>query len=535
MRYYDCIKKHITSQRILFFSILLFAFFIRLYKLDSLPPGINQDEAMGAVDAWALSEYGTDRYGMRWPVHFTAWKYGQMSVLMSYCMIPFIKILGFTTLAVRLPIALISSLCVAVMYGISRKLFSEKLSLAVMAFAAINPWQFMQSRWALDCNLFPHMFLIGFYLLLCGLEKRRCLYLSMVFFGLTFYCYGVAVYTVPVFLVLFAAWCLWQKEFAWKEILLSALVFFMVALPEILTMFINMFKLPSIETPLFTIPYFPESMRSNDILFLNFSWHQLGRNALSMWKQAFLQKQDYIYNALPQFGPLYRFSTPFLLLGIISFFIHTFAEKDSRKKTLRMSLCSFFVMGIWTGLMTFEVNINRINIIFYSLIFLTVYGFYCLGRTLTRCAAGVYGVVVMIYMILAAAFLNHYFTTIGSSLHTMFNVDFLCIMKDADQMEEYDTLYVTSHMGWQMNYRMSEILAHYACRIDSRYYQGLTNETGDRELLSYNERYHFTDIAWLQSFDTEALYVLHKSDLQYIKSEYDIVTEEGEFLAIDLR
>ena len=102
-------------------------------------------------------------------------------------------------------------------------------------------------------------------------------------------------------------------------------------------------------------------------------------------------------------------------------------------------------------------------------------------------------------------------------------------------MAEYDTLYVTSHMGWQMNYRMSEILTQYACQIDSRYYQGLTNETGGRELLPYSERYHFTDIAWLTSFDSEALYVLHRSDLQYIKSEYDIVTEQGDFLAIDLR
>ena len=535
MRFCQYLKKHITIYRILFWSILLFALFIRLYKLGSLPPGINQDEAMGAVDAWALTNYGTDRYGMLWPVHFTAWKYGQMSVLMSYCMIPFLKVLGFTTLAVRLPIALISSLCVAVTYGISRKLFSENLSLAVMAFAAINPWQFMQSRWALDCNLFPHIFLLGFYLLLCGLEKRRYLYLSMVFFGLTFYCYGVAVYSVPVFLALFAAWCLWRGEFTLKEILLSALIFFMVALPEILTMFINMFGLPSIETPFFTIPYFPESMRSNDILFLNFSWHQLGRNALSMWKQAFLQKQDYLYNALPEFGPLYRFNIPFLLLGIISFLIHTFAEKDSRKKTLKFALCSFFIMGLWAGLMTFEVNINRINIIFYPLIFLTVYGIYCFGQCLKKLACPTYVAFIGVYVLLAASFFSQYFTSIGSQLHLIFNVDFLNIIKETDQMAEYDTLYVTSHMGWQMNYRMSEILTQYACQIDSRYYQGLTNETGGRELLPYSERYHFTDIAWLTSFDPKALYVLHRSDLQYIKSEYDIVTEQGDFLVIDLR
>ena len=68
---------------------------------------------MGAVDAWALSKYGTDRYGTFLPVHFTGWRYSQMSVLLAYCMVPFIKLFGFNTVTVRLPMVLISSGAVA--------------------------------------------------------------------------------------------------------------------------------------------------------------------------------------------------------------------------------------------------------------------------------------------------------------------------------------------------------------------------------------------------------------------------------------
>lgn len=194
------IKKQNLSTK-LFWMILIAAFLVRIIGLTSVPGGVNQDEAMGAVDAWALSKYGTDRYGMQLPVHFTAWKYSQMSVLLSYCMIPFIKLFGFSTFAVRLPMVLAGTAGVALMYLIGKRLFSQKWSIVIMALTAVNPWQFMQSRWALDCNLFPHIFLLGFYLLLRGLEKRRYLYLSMVCFGLTFYCYGIAIYTVPVFLL----------------------------------------------------------------------------------------------------------------------------------------------------------------------------------------------------------------------------------------------------------------------------------------------------------------------------------------------
>ncbi len=521
-------------QQILFCAILLFAIIIRIVGIDSTPPGINQDEAMAAVDAWALSKYGTDRFGMQLPVHFTAWEYGQMSVLLSYCMVPFIKIFGFSTFSIRLPMLCASVMGIILVYLISRKLFSEKLALCIMAFAAINPWHFMQSRWSLDCNLFPHIFLLGFYLLLCGFEKRKYLYLAMVFFGLTFYCYGVAVYSVPVFLSLYAAWCLWKKEFSLKEICISFVIFLAVALPEILTMFINMFKLPTIETPLFTIPYFPHSIRSNDILFLNFSFEQLSKNATSLWKQVFLQKPDAVYNTLPDFGPLYHISIPFTFLGIWQFCRHTFTQKDLHRKTLNLALCLYFFTGIWTGLTTYQVNLNRINIIFYALMFLTVYGMYCVVGWIPKLASDLRGGFIAAYSIMAIYFFTQYFETLPNQLHTMFNVDFVTIIQEADSLEEYDTLYVSSNVAWQTNYKMAEILTQYSCQIDALYYQGLTNETDGRELLPYSERYHFVDMPRQSSFDKEALYVVHQRDLQYMPTQYEVIITCGEFLAIDL-
>lgn len=543
-------------QRIAFWVIFLFAVTVRCIGFVSIPGGVNQDEAMAAVDGWALAQYGTDRFGVRLPVHFSAWQYGQMSVLLSYCMIPFFKLFGFCTMAVRLPALLISCGGVALTYLVGKRLFDGRAALAVMALTAVNPWHFMQSRWALDCNLFPHVFLLAFWLLLLGLEKRRFLYLSMVFFGLTFYCYGIAVYSVIPFLVVYAAWCLWKKQLKIRELLLCALIFGAVALPEILVMAINMFHWDTIETPLFTMSYFPGSIRSNDILLLNFSFAQLGRNIRAAVRCCFLQTPDHLYNALPAFGPMYHISIPFMAVGIAGFTRKLFREREIRTKTDMLALWGFLVMGVWVGATTFEVNVNRINIIFYPLIFMCGYGLQMTERFVSKHIPGkrcggksadaaepagercgrVFGIMAMAaYAVCFALFLGVYFTSFKEQIKVNFNVNFLEAVKEADSMEAYEKLYITGDMDWQYNLSMAEILTQYACGIDALYFQGITDSTGGRELLPYSERYHFIEVQYLNEADEKGAYLIHTSELGEIPFEVEVIREMGRYVLVKAR
>lgn len=511
--------------RTIFWGIFVIAVVVRCIGFVKIPGGVNQDEAMAGVDAWALAKYGTDRFGIRLPVHFTAWKYGQMSVLLSYCMVPFIRLFGFGTFAVRLPMLLASCGSVALVYLVGRKLFTPGMALGIMALTAVNPWHFMQSRWSLDCNLFPHVFLLAFYLLLLGLEKRRYLYLSMIFFGLTFYCYGVAVYSVIPFLVVYAAWCLWKRQLKFREILLCIVLFSLVALPEILVMAINFFGLPTIETPLFTMSYFPESIRSNDILFLNFSFAQLGRNLTAMVRTCILQTPDQLYNALPAFGPLYHISIPFMLVGIVTFTRDLFCRKDMAAKTRMLALWGFFLTGVWVGILTYEVNVNRINIIYFPLIFLCGYGIWKVTEKWKKLLP----FIGIAYMVCFALFLGSYFTTFAGEIGRMFNVNFLETVKAADAENEYRKLYITGHMDWQYNLYMAEILTQYACEIDAAYYQEKTNNNGGRELLPYRERYHFINLDYEQTADTDGLYLVHVSELGKVSFAYRVLEERGNY------
>lgn len=513
---------------IFFWSILVAAVLVRCIGFVSVPGGINQDEAMAGMDAWALSKYGTDRYGVFMPVHFTAWRYGQMSVLLSYCMIPFIKLFGFGTFAVRMPMLLASCGSVALVYLVGKRLFSPSFALLVMALTAINPWHFMQSRWSLDCNLFPHVFLLAFYLLLLGLEKRRYLYLSMIFFGLTLYCYGVAVYSVIPFLAVYGFWCLWRERLALRELLLCAAVFTVIALPELSVMMINFFGWSTVETPFFTLSFFPESVRSNDILFLNFSVNQLIKNFVAMVNTCFLQRPGAIYNAIPDFGPMYVITLPFLLCGIADYTGKLFREKDMPARAGKMALWCWLMMGIWVGLTTYEVNVNRINIIFFPLIFLCGHGISVLAgkyRSLRYVTAGA-------YCFCFALFLAAYFSVFAQGVQTYFNVNFLNMVERADRMEEYERLYITANADWQYNWQMAEILTQYACRIDAAYYQEKTLLTGGRELLSYSERYHFVDVSRLDDVDPSGLYMVHVTEMEKLPFLYEVIEAEDNYVLL---
>ena len=117
----------------------------------------------------------------------------------------------------------------------------------------------------------------------------------------------------------------------------------------------------------------------------------------------------------------------------------------------------------------------------------------------------------------------------------MFNVDFLTIVKEADDLDNYDTMYVSSNVGWQTNYKMAEILTQYACQIDALYYQEESTKTGGRDLLPYSERYHFVDMKSQNYFDANALYVIHQNDLKYFtNTSFDTILTQGNFMAINL-
>lgn len=514
--------KENLRKKIAFGGIMLLAFIVRVIRFGTVPGGFNQDGAMGAVDALALATYGTDRFGMFLPAHLTAWGDSQMSAMLSYLTVPFIKIFGFNEVVVRLPLLMISMLGLWVLYLLMKDIFGEQAGLIVLLFAAINPWHIMQSRWALDCNLFPHFMLFSVYFLFKSMSKKLYVYIAAVFFALALYCYGIAFIAVPVFLAAACFLFLKHKYLNIKEILLSGFVFFMVGSPVIGVMVVNAFRLRTLYLPFVTIGFFEQSGRSTDILLFSAKpLRQLGLNAKALG-DALLQKPDELWNSIADFGTMYLLSIPFALLGILML-IARLKNAEIKQKIGIWLVFFWFIAGVVSGLMINNVNINRINIIFYPLLIFIGLGIYYLlfeviQKNQRRLAVFLIGSLYCFYFTL---FTVSYFGVHNDQLSEAFYDGFGEAVKYVDS-QDYDYIYVTSFSKREEDWQVSEILTQFHLRLDAHYTQGIAGRGAD---LPYRERYRYVKF-WEESPDSgrkDVAYVVNNKELWLFGEGFEVM------------
>lgn len=144
--------------------ILIVAAALRLPALESAPPPLNQDEASRLYDAWSLLDTGKDRTGRSWPFFLESYGEGDFTAALStYLSIPFVAILGPTTLAVRLPDALLSIVTVALVWDWMRRAHSERMALMAALFLALDPWHVLVTRTGWEFGYVPFFLTAGLH------------------------------------------------------------------------------------------------------------------------------------------------------------------------------------------------------------------------------------------------------------------------------------------------------------------------------------------------------------------------------------
>lgn len=510
---------------ILLAIIVVIGVSIRVWKFGSVPGGFNQDGAMAAVDGKALADYGTDRFGTHLPAHLYAWGFGQMSSLMSYMIAIFVKFFGLSPITARLPQLLVSIMGGVFFYLFIRELFGKSAGLIAAAFVAIDPWHLLQSRWALDCNLFAHFFMGGIYFLNKGLTKRRrYLFVSMIFFGLCMYCYGIALYTIPVFLVAVCIYYLIYKRLKWQDVILSAAIYLAIAWPFLLTMMINFFKWDTIELPFVTMQYFPATTRTGDILFFSEEpFKQLLINIKALLGSTIWQMSDAVWNYIEGFGHIFLCSLPFMAAGCV--------ELARTKTKGAKSLVVFAILtGVWVGLITREVNVNRMNIIYYSMMMFVVLGIYFTVKEI-RYARWTN---LCIFATLSVMLVTTYFGPYNDSIKERFFYGFgdaYALIQNTDA----EKIYITADTMMKNSVGTSEILTLFYDKTDAEYFQGKKNENNGRKLLPYKQRFTYVSMSpqvVASSRNQNAAYVILDSDKKYFDKSKFYITEYGGFCAV---
>jgi len=194
--------------------ILLLASFLRLWKLDSIPPGLYPDEAINGNEA--VFSPGKIFYREN---------NGREGLFINLVSLSF-KIFGISVSSLRLVSAICGILTVLGLYLLIKELFSglsskvyglehKKIALLASFFLATSFWHVNFSRIAFRAILVPFTLVFAFYFLFRGFRQKKILdfIVSGAVLGLGFYTYiSYRFVVVLVALIFLYQWLICQKE-----------------------------------------------------------------------------------------------------------------------------------------------------------------------------------------------------------------------------------------------------------------------------------------------------------------------------------
>lgn len=197
------------KYKLLLFLIIVFAGFLRLWKLNDLPRDAHVDEIMNAYVGKFVMKNGTDLYGNRWPILYFDNFGDYPNILPMYLSGIGTFLLGNSEFAIRLPIALFGIISIILVYLIAKIIFNRELPALFAALSlAIFPWHTTLSRATAEGVSAAAIFLLGLYLLLKYFENKKivsfifaCFFLLLTYLLYASYRVVVPLAILPVFLL----------------------------------------------------------------------------------------------------------------------------------------------------------------------------------------------------------------------------------------------------------------------------------------------------------------------------------------------
>ncbi len=218
------------SKKNKFFVFLLFvfliAFFLRIYKLDSIPYGFHIDEAKVGWNAYSILKTGMDDKGNKLPLYYDSFGDFRPAGLI-YLIIPSLVVFGNNIFAVRFPFALIGALTTIVMFLFVLEIFNKQkkyMALIAAILLAFNPWHIIASRSTSESIVVIFLTILGLYFFIKLFRKNSLLNMFLSFFtlALSFFFYHNIRVLAPIFLLILVFFYrfVFQKKIKFKQILI---------------------------------------------------------------------------------------------------------------------------------------------------------------------------------------------------------------------------------------------------------------------------------------------------------------------------
>jgi len=491
---------------IIFFLVIGFS--VRIIAISTLPLGLNQDEASIGYDAYSILKTGSDRHGVEFPVHLISWGSGQ-NALYAYLSIPFISVFGLNPFSVRIVNAIFSCISLIFFYLLFKLLFDKRKAIVALAILTICPWSIMSGRWGLECNIFPTLFLIGIYFLIKSIHSSSYnIFISIVVFAVCLYSYGTSYLIVPLFFLLSFPYLLLNKYITLRNLILSFGVFFFISLPIIMFVIINHLNLPQFKILNLTIPRLDRNrtteifnMFSPDILVTLF------KNTSRLVNIVFLQTDGNLYNAIPTFGTIYGISLPFFLIGLYN----VLSKKEERKQPHHFIFLMWFLSSIVLGISS-HININRLNIIFFPMLYFVVHGIFDVSNTLVEKYRNHYKIILSsLYFSFFCFFLVYYFVEFHGG-NEVYSPGLGDAIRYAENINQSDSINITTN-----TVNMPYIYVCFYNRLDPNIFLNAVKYKKNKEQDEFEEveqlgRYTFGN----GDVKKSAIQILSKEELKYM-------------------
>ena len=208
-------------------AIAALALFLRVYRVESVPPALSWDEVSIGYNAYSILKTGRDEHGKILPLDAFV-SYGDYKPpLAIYLTVPFVAVLGLNETAVRLPSGVFGTLTVILMYFLVKELFRQKtinqkqkvennfasnvlspdlVPLITSFLLAVSPWHTNISRAGFEANIALFFVVLGVFLLFRSLRTEKLGSVAWLPFVLAIYTFNSARYAVPIVGLGFVIW-----------------------------------------------------------------------------------------------------------------------------------------------------------------------------------------------------------------------------------------------------------------------------------------------------------------------------------------
>ncbi len=429
-------------------GILLLATVLRFYKLDEIPHGLYIDEVSIGSNAYTILTEGVDEHGVTYPLFFKAFGEYKLPVEIYLTSVS-MAVFGKNEFAVRFPSALFGVLSILFLYLIVWKL-SKKFSVALLSafFLAIAPWHIQFSRGGFEANTALFFYLLGGFLYLQFLTKKKYVWLlfSIVALVVTMYTYNAYKLIAPITLVAILSYYVIPNPFRNPQKILKQVqndrFKFGMTIAIIVLLSFPIFLFSEGSSRFLTASAFGgRGVFAYPIIYL--------QNYFSFFSLPFLfaTGDGFGRHSIVGMGPLFRFELPLLLLGLFALF--------KQRKTFFAQVIFFLLLvaPVTAALTQPSPHQLRSFLLVIPLTVLIAYGLVVLWEKKSKVIKALVIVLGLIAVYEAGMYLHLYYTHYPMRTAPDWGLEYKAIVMTAGTLQKnYETIVINTKLDMSPRY-----------------------------------------------------------------------------------